>query len=57
MSARAECVMLNKGPHIVAAVEFLSGVLERMHAHQSKKTSMLRRLSISENLGPEVSLA
>jgi pyruvate kinase len=51
MSGRAECVMLNKGPYIARAVEFLNGVLERMEAHQSKKTSMLRRLSVSENLG------
>jgi pyruvate kinase len=52
MSGRAECVMLNKGPHVVKAVEFLSGVLERMDAHQLKKTSMLRRLSVSDNLSP-----
>ncbi|MEO5763448.1 MAG: pyruvate kinase [Vicinamibacteria bacterium] len=52
MSGRAECVMLNKGPHIVATVKFLSRVLDRMDGHQSKKTPMLRRLSISENLGP-----
>ena len=50
MSGRAECVMLNKGPHIVEAVEFLRGVLERMDAHQSKKTALLRRLSVSESL-------
>ena len=37
MSGRAECVMLNKGPFIVDAVEFLSGVLKRMVAHQDKK--------------------
>ena len=41
----------------MGAVEFLSGVLERMDANQSKKTPMLRRLSISENVGPEVRLA
>jgi pyruvate kinase len=52
MSGRAECVMLNKGPHIVAAVEFLSGVLERMEEHQSKKTPMLRKLAVSENVQP-----
>jgi pyruvate kinase len=52
MSGRAECVMLNKGPHIVKTVEFLSGVLERMHAHQAKKTAMLRKLSISESVLP-----
>lgn len=51
MSARAECVMLNKGPYIVDAVRFLSGILERMEAHQSKKTSMFRRLSVSQWAG------
>ncbi|MCS7089094.1 MAG: pyruvate kinase [Thermoflexales bacterium] len=47
MSGRAECVMLNKGPYIVEATRFLSNVLERMAAHQSKKRSRLRRLSIA----------
>jgi pyruvate kinase len=49
MAARAECVMLNKGPHIRAAVSFLDTVLERMQHHQSKKSAMLRRLSVSES--------
>ena len=48
MSVRAECVMLNKGPHIVETVHSLSGILERMTAHQSKRRTMVRRLSISE---------
>ena len=48
MSERADCVMLNKGPHVVAAVRFLSDVLQRMQLHQEKKRAMLRRLSISE---------
>lgn len=48
MSGRAECVMLNKGPHIVEATRFLSGVLERMESHQSKKSATLRKLSVSE---------
>ena len=48
MSGRAECVMLNKGPYIVETVRFLSGILERMDAHQSKRSTMMRRLSISE---------
>ncbi len=47
MGVRAECVMLNKGPYVVRAVDFLTGVLDRMHAHQSKKRAMLRSLSIS----------
>jgi pyruvate kinase len=48
MSSRAECVMLNKGPHVIDAVRFLDNVLERMQLHQQKKRSMLRKLSISE---------
>jgi len=44
MSERAECVMLNKGPHILKAVVALDNILSRMQAHQSKKTSMLRQL-------------
>jgi pyruvate kinase len=48
MSGRAECVMLNKGPYIVETVLFLNGILERMDAHQSKRRTMMRRLSISD---------
>jgi pyruvate kinase len=48
MSGRAECVMLNKGPYIVETVHFLNGILERMDAHQSKRRTMMRRLSVSE---------
>jgi pyruvate kinase len=47
MGARAECVMLNQGEHVVEAVRFLAGVLDRMRDHQEKKRSLLRRLSIS----------
>jgi pyruvate kinase len=47
MSARAECVMLNKGPHVAEAVAFLGGVLERMQAHHSKKRALLRPLAVS----------
>lgn len=48
MSGRAECVMLNKGRYIVETVRFLNGILERMDAHQSKRRTMMRRLSISD---------
>lgn len=41
MAQRAECVMLNKGPHVVAAVRFLIGVLRRMDRHQHKKAARL----------------
>jgi len=44
MGERAECVMLNKGPHILDAIRVLDNILQRMEAHQSKKRSMLRRL-------------
>jgi pyruvate kinase len=44
MAARAECVMLNKGPNLGAAVEALDGLLRRMAEHQAKKTPRLRPL-------------
>jgi len=44
MSGRAECVMLNKGPHIVEAVAALDDILRRMSTHQQKKVALLRRL-------------
>ena len=44
MAARAECVMLNKGPHIERAVRALDDVLVRMSTHQHKKAALLRRL-------------
>ena len=47
MAGRAECVMLNKGPYIDAAISFLDDVLGRMQDHQDKKTAMLRKLSVS----------
>jgi pyruvate kinase len=45
MSGRAECVMLNKGAHIVEAVTALDDILQRMSAHQHKKVALLRRLN------------
>jgi pyruvate kinase len=50
-ASRAECVMLNKGPHIVSAMRFLDDVFARMHEHQDKRTPMLRRLSVSTAFG------
>jgi pyruvate kinase len=44
MSERAECVMLNKGPHITDAIHTLDSILSRMQQHQHKKRSLLRRL-------------
>lgn len=48
MSQRADCVMLNKGPHILAAIHMLDNILRRMQDHQQKKTPKLRKLSITE---------
>lgn len=44
MGERAECVMLNKGPHITEAMRTLNDILRRMQAHQAKKRSLLRAL-------------
>lgn len=44
MGERAECVMLNKGPHILEAMRTLDDILKRMQDHQSKKRSLLRAL-------------
>jgi pyruvate kinase len=41
---RPECVMLNKGPHLVEGVRFLDEVLRRMDRHQRKKTARLAPL-------------
>ena len=53
MGERAECVMLNKGPHIVEAVRALDSILHRMQGHQVKKTSMMRRLHLRAHLEEE----
>ena len=45
MGERAECVMLNKGPHILDAMHTLDDILRRMQSHQSKKRSLLRALN------------
>ena len=47
MAVRAECVMLNKGPHILEAVRVLRDILDRMRDHQMKKRPMLRRLQLA----------
>lgn len=44
MAARAECVMLNKGPAVVEAVALLDRLMTRMNDHLFKKTPTLRAL-------------
>jgi pyruvate kinase len=41
--------MLNKGPYVVGAVRALDNILERMQAHQAKKSALLRHLNIAES--------
>jgi pyruvate kinase len=55
MGHRAECVMLNKGPHMVSALRVLDDILKRMQAHQDKKRSMLRELRLAHTLPIEPS--
>jgi pyruvate kinase len=50
MSERAECVLLNKGPHIASAIRALDDILRRMQDHQEKKRARLRPLTVSGNL-------
>jgi len=45
MAQRADCVMLNKGPHVVEAVAFLRDILARMDRHHVKKFARFGRLS------------
>jgi pyruvate kinase len=54
MSARSECVMLNKGAHVDDAIRFLIDVSQRMSRHADKTMAVHRRLSVaaSEWLGP-----
>ena len=52
MSVRAECVMLNKGPHILETVNMLNGILRRMKGHQVKKRPLLRKLRLADDLLP-----
>ncbi|AGK95685.1 pyruvate kinase [Clostridium pasteurianum] len=47
MGEGAECVMLNKGNHIVDAVSVLDDILKRMESHKNKKRSMMRKLSLA----------
>ncbi len=48
LSAQAECVMLNKGPHIVEAVKLLKNILIRLEKHYSKKKPSMRALNVAK---------
>jgi pyruvate kinase len=47
MSMRAECVMLNRGPHVTTATRMLADIIRKMEAHQYKKRSLYRPLSVA----------
>jgi len=53
MAQAAEAVMLNKGAHIIEAVEMLDNILQRMQGHHRKKRSMLRKLQLATEFQPE----
>jgi len=36
MSQRADCVLLNKGPHILATIKMLDNILRRMQDHSTR---------------------
>lgn len=46
---RAECIMLNKGPHILSAVAALDNIIRRMQTHQIKQEAKLRQLNIASD--------
>ncbi len=48
LGQRAECIMLNKGEHIVEATRSLDDILRRMQDHQTKKRSLLRKLHLAD---------
>jgi len=48
LSAQAECVMLNKGPHIVEAVLLLKNILIRIEKHYTKKKPSMRALNVAK---------
>jgi len=50
MGEQPECVMLNKGPHILEALRALDDILGREQSHHSKKRSMLRHLTLADHL-------
>ncbi len=44
MAERAECIMLNKGPFVLDAIDVLDHLVARMQSHQTKKTAQMRTL-------------
>ena len=60
LGGRAECVMLNKGAHVVDAVVTLDDILRRMSAHHYKKNALMRPLRswrLAETTAAETTVA
>ena len=47
---QAECVMLNKGPHIVHTIKLLDTIMKSQEAYHKKKAPMLPKLESSDYL-------
>ena len=47
MGSRAECVMLNKGEHIIEGINLLRSILEDIDEHQFKKTPLMKQLNVA----------
>lgn len=50
MAQQAECVMLNKGPHIVHTIKLLDTIMKSMEAYHKKKAPMLPKLESEDFL-------
>ncbi|QWU17007.1 pyruvate kinase [Paenibacillus sophorae] len=57
MGEGSECVMLNKGKHIVDTVKALDNILRRMQEHQNKKRSMMRELRLASTFREKYALS
>ncbi len=49
MGVMAECVMLNKGVHMVKTIQVLDNILKRQIGHVDKKRYIMRPLGIAKN--------
>ncbi|WNJ17289.1 pyruvate kinase [Pontibacter sp. G13] len=53
-AAKADCVMLNKGPNIIATVRILDDILTRMIGHMNTKRQVMRPLRIAQRFVNQV---
>jgi pyruvate kinase len=50
MAQRAECVMLNKGPHIIDAIKMLDDIMSSMQVYHNKQAPLIPMLSSKDYL-------